>query len=1536
MFAQGTMFSVNGVQYAIDYAGGDGNDVVLTFVNAAPIANDDAYSLPEYTPSTPELFVPASAGVLQNDVDPNGDQLAPVLDSPPTNGTLWLFTDGSFRYQPAAGFSGVDTFTYHATDGTLNSNTVTVSLYVNQLNQPPVANPDSYSAVQGVALAIAAPGVLANDFSFDVPPDMLTADLLGSTTHGSLTLNMDGSFTYTPDANFIGQDQFTYRAFDPAMRTSMPTTVTINVGVNNMAPTVNDDTFSMSEDNTLFVVGPGVLANDSDPNNDTLSAFLVDGPSHGMLTLGGDGSITYTPNPNYNGQDTFTYRATDGQLASAGLATVTITINPVNDAPVGTTDNYNVDEDTLLTVAAPGVLTNDTDVDGDTLTAVLVNGPQHTSNGGSFTLNADGSFTYQAGLNFNGTDFFTYRAVDSGTPSLQSDVTTVFINVNAVNDAPVAMDDTFSVNEDATLTIAAPGVLFNDNDPDGNLLSAVLMDAPMHGSLTLNSDGSFTYIPTANYNGQDTFTYVASDGKLNSGLATVTITINPVNDAPVGTTDNYNVDEDTLLTVPAPGVLTNDTDVDGDTLTAVLVNGPQHTSNGGSFTLNADGSFTYQAGLNFNGTDFFTYRAVDSGTPSLQSDVTTVFINVNAVNDPPVAVDDTYATNEDVPLVISAPGVLQNDTDADGDKLTAVQMNGPSHGSVVLNSDGSFTYTPNANYNGPDSFTYVANDGQALSTPATVNITVNAVADAPTALDDSYTLSEDTKLTVNPPGVLLNDLNPDGNPLTIVVVNGPHHAAMFTPPGANGGFEYQAVMDYHGPDSFTYYLLDPMSGLTSNLATVSLTVLPVNDPPVAVDDTFSTNEDVPLFAAAPGVLQNDTDADGDKLSAVLMNGPTHGSVTLNSDGSFTYTPNTNFNGVDTFTYKANDGQSLSMTAATVTITVNAVADAPTAVDDSYTGLEDTKLTVAAPGLLLNDLNPDGNALNIIVVNGPQYAASFTVNNDGSFTYMPQLNYDGPDSFTYFLKDPVSGLTSNLATVSLTILPVNDAPVAHDDFYSTNEDVPLSVAAPGVLQNDTDPSHDTLSAVLMNGPTHGSVTLNSNGSFVYTPDANFNGQDTFTYKADDGQALSNVATVHITVNPVNDAPVALDNTYTTPEDQNLIVPAPGILGNDYDLDSATIGAILVNPPQFGTLSLALNGAFLYAPNPNFSGTDTFTYKAHDGQLFSNLATVTIHVTEVAETTVKLDASSDTGVSNSDGITKDTTPTFSGTTVPNLPVYLYGRPAGTNQVPGVIGQTVADSSGNYSITSIPLANGQYEFFVQAFRPDGRSTGLVNAGLLTIDTASPVVTNAILNPQTGQIEVTFQDERSGMAQPTLTNLNNYTFVKQYTGAPRAFAITNAQPLPITGPTVPQTVVLDSSAGRPIQHGRYLFAVLASGVTDVAGNALDGEFNGYFPTGNGVAGGDFNAQFQVDSRGTSPALPTNEPIPVITGPAQVSQLVIPAGPVGQFHGQYGVNGVPVHQYPRNLNNRYAQLLANRQNLAFSRRTPNALQALLAQRRGF
>src|SRR6185369_11609516 len=183
------------------------------------------------------------------------------------------------------------------------------------------------------------------------------------------------------------------------------------------------------------------------------------GPSHGTLTLNSDGSLVYMPALNFNGVDSFTYRASDGQ-AQSGIATVTITVTPINDAPVAANDdNYTTPEDTQLTVSAPGVLANDSDVDGDALSAVLVNGPAH----GTLTLNADGSLVYMPALNFNGVDSFTYRASDG---QAQSGIATVTITVTPINDAPVAVNDSYSTPEDTTLTVSAPGVLANDSDVD--------------------------------------------------------------------------------------------------------------------------------------------------------------------------------------------------------------------------------------------------------------------------------------------------------------------------------------------------------------------------------------------------------------------------------------------------------------------------------------------------------------------------------------------------------------------------------------------------------------------------------------------------------------------------------------------------------------------------------------------------------------------------------------------------------------------------------------------------------------------------------------------------------------------------------------------------------------------------------------------------------------------------------------------------------------------------------------------------------------
>ncbi len=296
--------------------------------------------------------------------------------------------------------------------------------------------------------------------------------------------------------------------------------------------------------------------------------------------------------------------------------------NDPNDAPVAAVDVYTVGEGGTLTVpAATGVLSNDTDADNDPLTVQVV----ANATNGTLTLNPNGSFTYAPSAGFSGTDTFTYRASDG---ELTSAETTVTLNVDAVNDAPVAANDTYNVGNNGTLSIgAAAGVLANDTDAENSPLAAQLVANVASGTLTLNADGSFSYVPTSGFTGADTFTYRASDGEETSNTAIVTITVTNVNQAPVAVANTYSTNENTPLTVnAASGVLANDTDADGDSLSAQLV----ANATSGTLSLAADGSFTYTPNNGFDGTDSFTYRASDG---TLTSNVVTVTI---AVVDVPV------------------------------------------------------------------------------------------------------------------------------------------------------------------------------------------------------------------------------------------------------------------------------------------------------------------------------------------------------------------------------------------------------------------------------------------------------------------------------------------------------------------------------------------------------------------------------------------------------------------------------------------------------------------------------------------------------------------------------------------------------------------------------------------------------------------------------------------------------------------------------------------------------------------------------------
>lgn len=673
----------------------------------------------------------------------------------------------------------------------------------------------------------------------------------------------------------------------------------------NIPPTArNDGTYSTPEDTPLVVnAAAGVLVNDTDPEGDGLSAVLLANAAHGNVVLNPDGSFTYTPNANYNGPDSFTYRAFDGHHFSAA-ATVTLNIDPVPDTPIATDDpGYFVQAGFTLNVGAPGVLANDIDVDGGLLFAFL-SGAAPTK--GTLNFNNDGSFSYTAFAGATGNDTFQYRASNGLT---NSNLATVTIKIDS---PPVAAADSYSMVWNQQLSVPTPGVLANDSDIDGDPLSAELVTSTAHGSLTFVGTGGFIYTPNAYYYGTDSFTYRVRDAYFTGNTVTVTILVEP---QPVAGDDSYSAFSGRYLDVGAPGVLMNDVNLAGGPLTAVLASGPRY----GSVTLNADGSFRYLAVNNYVGTDSFTYRARTAG--GVLSNLATVRLTVTLPpNQPPTANDDLFQAFQGAPLQVGAPGVLGNDTDPEGDPLAALLVSGTTHGLLGLAADGSFSYTANAGFVGTDSFTYRVTDGPNFSNVATVTIQVNAGGPPPNANADAYGVVTGQSLTVGAPGVLLNDVDPLGRPLSAQLGSAAAHGALSF--AADGSFVYTPFAGYTGTDSFTYRAV--AGGQLSGLATVTLTVTNPILPPRAVADSYQTVKNVPLNVPAWGVLGNDSDPQALPLTAVLVGGAAHGVVTLNPDGSFTYLPALGYVGPDSFTYQASNGVVLSNVA---TVSVNVIPGA---------------------------------------------------------------------------------------------------------------------------------------------------------------------------------------------------------------------------------------------------------------------------------------------------------------------------------------------------------------------------------------------------------------------------------------------------------------------------------------------------------------------------------------------------------------------------------------------------------------------------------
>ncbi len=521
----------------------------------------------------------------------------------------------------------------------------------------------------------------------------LTTSVVTDPTHGTLTLVPAGTFTYTPELNYTGPDSFTFKANDGTTDSNVAA-FKLNVKP-SVAPVAKDGSATPNE-NKKFNGTVAPLATDA--NGDTLTLAPVAQPTHGTLTLAAAGTFAYTPDKDYVGPDSFTFKANDGALDS-NVATLKLDVK-ASVPPVAKDGNATASENKAFNGTVVPLVTNP---NGDTLTYATVAAPTH----GILNLLPTGTFTYSAAPDYVGPDSFTFKANDGTT---DSNVATFAVNVKAVV-PPVAIDGSGSPNENVAFAGSVASLAI---DADGDKLTFSDVVLPTHGTLDLASAGTFTYVPDADYNGPDSFTFKANDGIADSNVATFALTISPAV-APVAVDGAGTAKQNLLFSGTVVPLVT---DANGQKLIFAAVKLPDH----GKLSLASAGTFTYTPELNYIGPDAFTFKATDGIE---FSNVATFKLEVKAVN-APQSINGSAKPDEDVAFSGSLVALA---TDANQDKLTFTVVDKPANGTLTLDAAGTFTYTSKLNYNGPDKFTFKANDGTLDSNLATFDLNVSPVND---------------------------------------------------------------------------------------------------------------------------------------------------------------------------------------------------------------------------------------------------------------------------------------------------------------------------------------------------------------------------------------------------------------------------------------------------------------------------------------------------------------------------------------------------------------------------------------------------------------------------------------------------------------------------------------------------------------------------------------------------------------------------------------------------------------------------------------
>ncbi|MBI2215870.1 MAG: tandem-95 repeat protein [Candidatus Rokubacteria bacterium] len=1063
---------------------------------------------------------------------------------------------GSFRFDGGA-IAGGGTFALSGVSffgaGTIAANVVSNSSQLNPGLSPGILNiVGSYAqdAASALNIEIAGPSPGAGHDQVNVTG---VATLAG-------TLNVITAPTFCPQGEFT---IMTYgsRSGDFAVKNGLqpagggsyeplpgPATYVLKGTGCNEPPVANGDGYATGEDTTLDVPAPGVLANDTDAESHPLTAVLVAGPSHGSVTLNADGSFTYVPDADFNGTDSFTYKANDGASDSTA-ATVTVTVNALNDAPSfskGADQTVNEDGGPQTVASwATAISAGPADEASQTVTFTVA-----SDNPALFSaqpaVSAAGTLTYSPAPNATGVALVTVRLTDSGgTANGGVDTSapqTVRITVVAVNDAPSfskGADQT--VNEDAgPQTVAGWATAISAGPADEasqTVTFTVSNDNPALFSAqpAVSAAGTLTYTPASNATGVALVTVRLTDsgGTANGGVdtsapQTFRITVAAVNDAPSFTKGaDQTVSEDAgpqTVASWATAISAGPADEASQTMTFTVAN-----DNPALFSaqpaVSATGMLTYTPAPNANGVALVTVHLEDSGGTANggvdTSGAQTFGITVLPVNDPPsftIGADQTVAEDSGVQTVEAwATSIVAGPPDEAGQTMTFLVSNdNPAIFATppAISPSGRLTYTPAADAHGWATVTVelrdsggTANGGVDTGGPQTFVITVTPVNDVPVATDESAVTDEDVPTSIT---VTASDI--DSASLGFSVVSGPgrgtlgEFGAVSCGPSEAGSvcsasLTYQPDPNASGTDSFTYRVDDGLG--VSSIATVTITVNPVNDAAVANNQDVATAEDRSVVITLTG-----SDMDGDALQFTIAVAPSHGTlsgltVTGPTTAEVVYTPDPDFWGSDSFNFVVNDG-TVDSPAGSIWITVSALNDGPRANDQTAATDEDHPI-----GITLTGSDPEGAPLTFAIATPP--ASGVLDGLPPDVTYTPNANFSGTDTFTFTVSD--GSLVSAPATVAITVNPVNDVPTATSFSASTVETMPVTLTLLG-----TDPEGDpvTFAIVAGSGPSNGTLGPVVGTTVTYTPDPGFTGLDGFRFTVSDGSLTSAEAAVWITV------------------------------------------------------------------------------------------------------------------------------------------------------------------------------------------------------------------------------------------------------------------------------------------------------------------------------------------------------------------------------------------------------------------------------------